>query len=729
MSGTSRSILLAIAILLTLSSAGCVRYSKTSKIDELESKIEKLERRTEDLEESLRINERMASLESRLALLSRPVTMVPASAQAVTVPAVAAPASALQAEAAPVAAVPGAVLGTTRTRDNRGMYGGEYRQGIATDPPNIDPARLSDTTSHRVGMTLFEGLVEFSEEDLSVVPLIASSWDVSEDGTVFTFKIRDDVKFHNGRLVTAEDFVYSYSRMLDPKTAAERAWLFEEVLGYKQFEALLAARGQLKFVVDGNFAKVELKRVERALKSLEVVTRPELERSGVSDVDGVLEAGERARIKMEEVAEAARQGQDALGQVKAEPELMTALKTLNGLQVRDFISRGLTTPDSHTLRIELRRPFAPFLSILAMPNAAVVPKEEAEKWGDQFSQHPVGTGPFQFVSWTPHVSVEVKAFDDYFLGRPYVDSMRFRVIPDTVARLYEFQVGNLESINQIADEKYESIKANTDFPGVLQEKATLNTYYMGFNVTLKPFDNKLVRQAFNYAIRKDTIVNVIRRGRGSVAEGVLPPGLPSYNPELKGYSYNKQKAIELLKEAGYEDRSKLGVIEYWYNATGPNDPNAKLAEVIQQNLREIGVETKLQSTDWGTYLKKLDRGELAMFRLGWVADYPDADNFMYILFHSSMHGEAGNHTYFANAEVDELLEKGRTTADREKRTAYYRRAEEIIVEEAPWIFLYHAKQTFLHKPYVKGATLTGMGPDATQLRHAWLDKDAQGDQD
>ncbi|MBI3893012.1 MAG: ABC transporter substrate-binding protein [Candidatus Wallbacteria bacterium] len=709
MTGSSRRVFFSILVLLGFTSIGCcVRVSKTSDIEDLKARLAKAEQRADTIESSIKVNERVAALEARIAELSRAGAQPPASGQQSAAVAVALPAVPAQGSAA-----------ATPIAEHPERRGGEYRQGIGTDPPSLDPAHISDTTSDRVGLCMFEGLVEFNEEDLGLQPCIAKSWETSPDGTVFTFKLRDDVKFHNGKLVTADDFVYSFARLLEPKTASERTWLMEEVLGYKPFAALLAARGQLKFVAEGQFEKVEADKVHDGLLKLRDVKQEELEKCGAPDPKGLAAAAAKALAKMETIEKAVDKGRAELAKVPVEPEL---LKSLENLKLWDFISKGLVAPDKTTLRITLGRPFAPFLTILAMRNAAVVPKEEAEKWGDQFSQHPVGTGPFKFVKWDHAVAVELEAFDDYFLGRPFVDKMKFRVLPDDVARLNEFEIGNIESMNEIPDEKYEAIKANPNFPGVIDEMETLSTYYIGFNVTKKPFDNPLIRQAFNCATRKDTILNVIRRGRGSLANGVLPPGMVGYNKELKGYNYDKQRALDLLKQAGYPDPSKLGEIEFWYNATSANDPNAKLAEVIQQNLREIGVTTKLQSTDWATYIKKVDRGELGLFRMAWVADYPDADNFLYILFHSSMKGEGGNYAFYSNPKVDALLEKGRRTVDPKARVPLYQEAEKIIVEEAPWVFLYHAKQAFLHKNYVKGVKLTAMGPDAIRMRTVWLDK-------
>ena len=713
----ARVTLAILAVFLAAGLGGCCRITRTSELDDTKARMAKLEQRLDEVEKNLQLGARLSTIEAQLAQLT--TARAPAPSAAETAPQAASPQTADQAVVRPVTPGPAGTRPGSTAREHPERYGGIYRMSIAVEPPNVDPAHISDTTSHRVASHIFEGLVEFSEDDLSVQPMIARTWTVSPDGMVFTFELRDNVKFHNGRLCTAEDFVYSFTRLLDPKTASERTWLMEEVLGYKPFAALLAARGQLKYVADGQFDKVEAARVEEARAKLACVKLDLLEKAGVSEAPALVKAAQTAAAKLDEIAKALAADKASLARVTVPPEVLAPFQSL---ELARFISRGLTAPTKFQLRIELGRPFAPFLAVLAMPNAAAIPKEVAEEWGDRFGQHAVGTGPFKLVNWEKQVSLELAAFDDYFLGRPYLDGIRFRILPDDMARLNEFEIGNLDAITEIPDTKYDTIKADPKFPGVIDEQSTLYIASLGFNCTRPPFDNRLVRQAFNHAVRRDIILNVIRHGRGVLAKGILPPGVNAYDPSLTGYDYDPKKALELLKQAGYDDPKKLGVIEYWFNATGPNDPNAKLAEVIQQNLLELGVEVKLQSTEWGTYLKKMDRGELAMFKSGWVADYPDADNFLFVLFHSSMKGEAGNHSYYSNPEIDALLDQGRTTSDPAARVALYRKAERQIVTDAPWLPLYHPKQVYMHKDYVKDAKLSAMGPDAMRLRRVWLQK-------
>ena len=664
--------LLCALLLLTLPLPGCISITRVSELERLEGEMRAAENRRRVALQ--RLEERVRQLEAQ-------------------------PRSAAGARAgAPAVPAPGR---------RAGVFGGTYRQAIATDPPKLDPAHLQDTTSHRVGSQMLEGLVEFDDE-LNVVPLIAKSWVVGGDNRSYTFTLREGVKFHHGRAVTAEDFVYSFGRILDPKTVSTRTWLFDRILGYPLFQAYRRAG--------------ELARKQGAGEKL-----PEKERL---EVAGLLAGADR--IQLEAIGHPDPAGAAALAARLAAylrrptggHDLVALQADTAALSSWDFLRRGLEARDPHTLVVRLDRPFAPFLNVLAMVNAAVVPREKVEELGDQFAFHPVGTGPFQFVRWEHDVVVELEAFEDYFQGRPYLDRLSFRIIPDDLTRLIEFEAGNLESVNRIPDEKYEAIKADPSFPGVLDEKPILHVFYIAMNVEKPPFDNVLVRRAFNHAVDPRPIIEKIRKGRGQVAVGPLPPGLNAYEPGLEGYPYDPAKARALLKQAGFEDPADLGTVDFWFNSSNPQDVNSKIASVFQQYLGDIGVTLRLNPVEWGTYLDMVDRGDPAILRLAWVGDYPDADNFLYVLFHSSVIGQ-GNASRYAVPEVDAWLEQARESHDQKARLELYRKAQRRIVADAPWIPLFHQLDPFLHKAWVKGAVLNGRGSDAIRYKRVWIDPDLQ----
>ena len=687
-------------LLLLLPLTGCVSISKVSELDALEQKMRESENRHRG--DLMQLEDRVRQLENRNQYLEGLLTGLGSGGGLPAAPRAGASGTP---GAARIGTLPPPPPPSPRTQRDPRRYGGTYRLAVATDPPKLDPAHLQDTTSHAVGAQMLEGLVQF-DEDLNIIPCIAEGWDVAKDGKTYTFHLREGVKFHHGREVVAGDFVYSFGRILDPKTLSTRTWLFDSILGYPLFQAYRRIGDALRKQAAGEEWKAADYAEHRDLLAAADVARlkglghpnpvaaAELAAELVAFLDEPGDCGDCAKRLREQV---------------------------DGLSSWDFLKAGLSAPDENTFRVRLARPFAPFISVLAMVNAAVVPQEKVEELGADFAFHPIGAGPFRFVRWDHDVVVELEAFDDYFGGRPYLDRLTFRVIPDDVTRLTELKVGNLESVNRIPDEKYPAIKADPTPWGVLVEKPTLSVFYIAMNVEKAPFDDPRVRQAFNHMVNPLPIIDKIRKGRGTPAVGPLPPSIPGYDPELQGYEYSIEKAKALLAEAGYEDPSELGIVDFWFNSSNPQDVNSKIASVFQQYARDAGITLRLNPVEWGTYLDMVDRGDPAILRLAWIGDYPDADNFLYVLFHSSAIGQ-GNASRYNDPQVDAWLEEARESADHDRRMELYRKAQRKIVGDAPWIPIYHQTDAFLHKEYVKGAVLTGRGPDAIRYKQVWLDK-------
>ncbi|SKA10305.1 ABC transporter substrate-binding protein [Selenihalanaerobacter shriftii] len=501
-------------------------------------------------------------------------------------------------------------------------FGGVFEGRVASDPPSLDPAHITDTTSHKVAMNIYDGLVEF-DKDLKVVGAIAKSWDVSDDGLIWTFKLKKDVKFHNGDLVTAEDFVYSFTRMVNPETKSERAWLFNNIKGVEEFQ-------------NGKTDRVE----------------------------------------------------------------------------------GIKATDEYTLKITLKEPFTPFLSVLAMPNAAVVSKKAIEKYGVDYGNNPVGTGPFKFKEWQHDNKVVLEAHKDYFAGRPYLDKVVYRVIPEASPAFAEYEQGNIYTLvdGDIPMGQMQRVLTSEKFSDELVKIPFLGTYYFGINTNKEPFDNLKVRKALNYAVNKKAIAKVLKNGTVKPASGILPPGMPGYNEDIEGYPYDQEKAKKLLAEAGYPD-GLPGEYELIYNTSKSHQA---IAEAVQANLKEIGVNIKLSNLDWGSYIKRVDNGETQIFRLGWIADYPDPDNFLYVKFHSENAGPGGNAVFYNNPEFDKIAEKARGMKPGEERLKLYQKAEKMVVNDAPWIPIYYYTRVAVAKPFVQGYRLTAMGP--LPLNTVWLNK-------
>lgn len=496
------------------------------------------------------------------------------------------------------------------------QYSGEFRVPLASEPVTLDPASFSDVYSINVGVNLFDGLVEF-DENLNVVPAIARRWIISRDHRTYTFHLRKGVKFHNGREVTTEDFVYSFQRILDPETKSPAAPLFYYIKGAKAF------------------------------------------REGIN-------------------------------------------KTVD----------GLITRDSHTLIIELQEPFAPFLSILATANAKVVPKETM---GPDFGKHPVGTGPFRFQSWVEGHAIILTANAGYFGDRPLVDLVRFRIYSNDQWEIIfsDFEKGFLDQAI-VPKKRYDQVIKDPLYlkKNRLISKPGLNIVYLGMNGTIPPFNDVRIRKAVSHAVDTQAIVKQIT-GRGSVpAKGVLPPGIAGFDPNFKGYSYDPDKARRLLAEAGHPDGRGIPPIELWTVSKSQRVKNEILA--YRKYLAEIGIQVIPKvAKNWREFVGLINAKKVPMFYAAWYADYPDPDNFLYVLFHSK---SPTNRMGYHNPMVDDLLERARHETDYMKRVEMYREIERLVMQDAPIISQHINSYNCLFQPWVRNSDIGYLGPAYIPLR-------------
>ncbi len=377
---------------------------------------------------------------------------------------------------------------------------------------------------------------------------------------------------------------------------------------------------------------------------------------------------------------------------------------------------GLRVIDAHTIAITLEKPFAPFLSLLATPNAFIVPREDAEKLGASFSRRPVGTGAF---SWAGNRGdgLILRANTKYYKGCPHLEGIEFLVTKSEEEAFVLFKKNEVYHVGVPAAE-YLNVKNDPKLGPLMLDQSRWGCYYLGFNTASAPFDNVKVRQAINFAIDRDAIIDLVLNGRAKKAKGVLPPGIDAFNPELQGYEYNVQRARQLLAEAGYPEGKGFPPITLQFN----RDPvHSRTSEFIIANLRDIGVTCTYKEVEFDAHMRAVDAGEIPFFRMGWVVDYPDPDNLLYVLFHSSNIGERGNAARYTNAKVDALLDQARAETIHERRIQLYRAAEQLIVDDAPWVFVYHYTTQLLVQPYVHGLVLTPMGSSQITYRDLWLD--------
>jgi oligopeptide transport system substrate-binding protein len=507
-----------------------------------------------------------------------------------------------------------------RDGGTRRVSGGVYRRPLGNDPATLDPARISDMYALSVSQQLFDGLVQF-DQTLSIMPALAQHWKASRDGLTWTFTLRKGVKFHSGREVTADDVVYTFTRLLDPKVKSGAADLFANVKGAQEF------------------------------------------RRGTKN----------------EVA-------------------------------------GLVALDRYTVQITLTEATVPFVSVLAVGHAQIVPKDVVEQRGEAFGVSPVGTGPFKFVRWERGKEIVLERNPDYFDGPPKLSRVVYRIFPgEQFEAMYDaFQKGDLED-TAIPTRDYRRIVAGKTY--VFVRRPMISVRFYGLNTRMKPLNDPRVRRALSYAIDREALIDEVFLGRYAVARGILPPGSLGYNPDLKGYAYDPARARQLLAQAGYPQGRGLPPIAIW--------SSVKLERVVKEHeqmkkyLAAVGVQAEFHyETNWPAFSASLAQGKFPMFLYAWFADVPDPDNFLFKLFYSR---SPRNFTGYANPIVDDLLLQARAEKDLRPRVELYRRAEQLILDDAPIIPSLHYTYERLFQPYVRSVEVNGLGDPYIPLSKMWLD--------
>ncbi len=349
-----------------------------------------------------------------------------------------------------------------------------------------------------------------------------------------------------------------------------------------------------------------------------------------------------------------------------------------------------------TFKITLTKPFSPFLGLLTMPAAYVVDRHAVEALGPDFGAAPVGTGPFQLVQWLHNRMLRLSARKDYFDGSPKLKGITYRVIPEDLTAIAEFEIGNLDVIG-IPSPEYRRFMDSSKWRPLVVSLKGLNTYYLGMNCLKYPFNNSKVRLALAYAIDRKKILETFYEGRGVPAAGPVPPALRSWPaPEL--VPFDPKLAVQLMREAGLPEGSEFSLY------VTSEQETLDLAEIIQDYLAGIGLKINIRQLEWSAYKAAINRGEADLFWLSWWADYPDAENFLFPTFHSSNLGAGGNRTRYINDKLDGLIEAGRSSAS-DKSWKEYKKAEYLIADEAPWVFFWHRTDYAVRQPWVKGFRL------------------------
>lgn len=356
------------------------------------------------------------------------------------------------------------------------------------------------------------------------------------------------------------------------------------------------------------------------------------------------------------------------------------------------IVEKLEKVDDYTVRFKLKAPEAPFLANLAMDFASILSAEYADKMkaagtAEVIDREPIGTGPFQFVSYQKDAVIRYKAHDAYWGGRPKIDNLVYAITTDASVRYAKLKAGEC---HVMAFPKPADIALMQKDPNIkLLSQQGLNVGYIAFNVEKKPFDNKLVRQALNMAVNKKSILDAVYQGNGQAAKNPIPPTMWSYNDKIKDYNYDPAAAKALLAKAGFPNGFEM---EMWYlPVTRPYNPDGKrMAELIQADFDKIGVKVKLMTYEWGEYRKRSKNGEQQSMMFGWSGDNGDPDNFFVPLLGCAAVKGGGNVARWCTKDFDDLIKKAKSVAKQSERAKFYEKAQEIVKEEAPWITLAHS---------------------------------------
>ena len=508
---------------------------------------------------------------------------------------------------------------TKSSNDNRTVFNLNIDQNLTS----MDPAFARNQNAIWMINQIFNGLVQV-DSNLNTIPAIAKTWTVSEDGLQYTFHLRDDVYFHDdplfdggkGRKVVAEDFRYSFYRLIDPKVASSGGWIFNDK---------------------------------------------------VKDIN--------------------------------------SFKALNDT----------------TFRIELSKPFPAFMNLLTAQYCSVVPKEVVEHYGKDFRSHPVGTGPFKFKYWKEDEILVLLKNEKYWekdgaQQLPYLDAIKATFISDKQSAFMNFIKKDLDFFDKVDGSYRDDIltksgKMTPKYKDKFQllKRPYLCTEYIGILVDTSksivknsPLRLKKVRQAIQYAIDKPKLIKYLRNSVGIPATaGFVPLGMPGFDSTVvKGYSYNPAKAARLLAEAGFPDGKNLPVVKLSTSTTYKD-----LIEFVQGELNAIGIKVKVDVSPNASLRELMAKNEVNFFRGSWIADYPDAENYLSVFYSRNKVPFGPNYTGYFNKEFDRLFEQSYYENDPEKRYALYHRMDNMIMEHGSMIPLFYDQSVVMLQNNITGFPL------------------------
>lgn len=479
---------------------------------------------------------------------------------------------------------------------------------VAALNADIQTADVQKTSKdYEVPFNIFDRLVDVevgTDGNSKIVPSLAESWDISDDGLEYTFHLRQGVKFHNGNDFTAEDVAYTFHRML---------------------------------TVEG----------------------------GVNT--------------------------EFIDQIKGADELLAGeTDTLEGVEV----------VDDYTIKVTLKEPFAGFLASISSPGVSIYDSEATEAAGDQFGMDPavtVGTGPFEFSSWSFNNQLVLTRNEDYWKGASGLPGVVIKIIPDTETQSMMFESSELDILD--LDYAADSVDRFTEtYPDQIVQGPRVGIVYFTMNFNKEPFQDVRVRKAVQMSIDRQAILDALYGGRGQVEQGIFPHGLIGFNPDQEEIKYDPEAAKALLAEAGYADGFDMEIAA----DSSASDTMTMALEIVSDQLAEVGIRAEIKNYDESTWLETRKSGELGSFMSTWSADYNDPDNFIYTFFGNEEKTRIRSINY-PDTEVMERVAKARTIVNEDERLAEYKALEEkLIHEDAAWVPMFSRLHLFAVSKRVQG---------------------------
>jgi len=455
-------------------------------------------------------------------------------------------------------------------------YGGTLTFVIGVPPVTLAPGKSVASIVNTIRAAIYETLVDRDLEG-NFVPGLATSWEVSEDGTEWTFHLRRDVKFHSGKMLSAEDVKATFDRLLNPSYA------------------------------------LPLSKIFRVIKSVQII-------------------------------------------------------------------------DDYTVKFVTEKPVADMLARMAYAHAEIIGKEAVEKYGADLDWVEDGTGPYKLESYVPEESVTLVRFNDYWGGKPYLDKIVFKVVREDATRVAMLETGQADVVVNVPAADVPRLQANPNIE--IHIEPSSRVAHIGLNCQKPPFNDVRVRQALNYAIDREAIIKGILKGVGKPAYSIVSPIVWGYY-KVEKYYYDPQKAKKLLAAAGYPNGFKATL----WTPQGRYFMDKETAVAVQAQLREVGVDVDVRVIDWATYLsllrKPLEESRTEMYLLGWESGTGDIAYILDLVFDSAAWPpESWNTMFYKDTAVDVLIDAGKVTTDLKDRHEIYKGLQKLVVDDAPWIFLY-----------------------------------------